>query len=44
MQVFVDLSSGYLLLEEEARDRTYDTWHGLVQERLKTLEWGCCTW
>jgi DNA-binding transcriptional ArsR family regulator len=44
MLVFVDLSSGYLLLEEEARDRTYDTWHGLVQERLKTLEWGCCTW
>ena len=37
MLVFVDLSSGYLLLEEVARDRTYDTWHGLVQERLKTL-------
>jgi hypothetical protein len=37
MLVFMDLASGYLLLEEVAVDRTYDTWHGLVQARLKTL-------
>jgi hypothetical protein len=37
MLVFVDLASGYLLVEEVARDRTYDTWHGLVKVRLKTL-------
>lgn len=37
MLVFMDLTSGYLLVEEVARDRTYDTWHGLVQARLKTL-------
>lgn len=37
MLVFVELTSGYLLVEEVARDRTYDTWHGLVKERLKTL-------
>jgi hypothetical protein len=37
MLVFVDLASGYLLVEEVARDRTYETWHGLVQARLKTL-------
>ena len=44
MLVFVDLSSGYLLLEEVARDRTYDTWHSLVQERLKTLGVGVLYW
>jgi hypothetical protein len=37
MLVFVDLSSGYLLVEEVARDRTYETWHSVVQDRLKTL-------
>lgn len=37
MLVFMDLASGYLLVEEVARDRTYDTWHGLVQARLNTL-------
>ena len=37
MLVFMDLASGYLLVEEVAVDRTYDTWHGLVQSRLKTL-------
>jgi Family of unknown function (DUF6399)/Winged helix-turn-helix DNA-binding len=37
MLVFVDLASGYLVVEEVARDRTYDTWNGLVQDRLKTL-------
>ena len=29
MLVFMDLASGYLLLEEAAVDRTYDTWHGV---------------
>jgi hypothetical protein len=35
--VFMDLSTGYLLLEEVAEDRTYATWHALVDERLKAL-------
>jgi DNA-binding transcriptional ArsR family regulator len=37
MLVFMDLASGYLVMEAVAVDRTYDTWHGLVQSRLKTL-------
>lgn len=37
MLVFMDLARGYLLMEEVAVDRTYDTWHGLVQAQLKTL-------
>jgi hypothetical protein len=37
MLVFMDLASGYLLMEEVAVDRTYDTWHSLVKEQLKTL-------
>src|SRR5437879_7461478 len=37
MLVFMDLASGYLLVEEVAVDRTYDTWHGLVKARLATL-------
>jgi hypothetical protein len=37
MLVFMDLVSGYLLMEEVAVDRTYDTWYGLVNERLTTF-------
>lgn len=37
MLVFMDLASGYLLFEESATDRTYDTWHTRVTTRLKTL-------
>jgi hypothetical protein len=37
MLVFMDLSTGYLVLEATAEDRTYATWHALVDERLKTL-------
>ena len=37
MLVFMDLASGYLLIEEPAEDRTYDTWHSRVTTRLKTL-------
>ena len=37
MLVCMDLASGYLLMEEVAVDRTYDTWGGLVQSLLKTL-------
>jgi hypothetical protein len=33
--VFMDLATGYLLLEEVADDRTYATWKTLVDERLK---------
>jgi hypothetical protein len=37
MVVFIDLVSGYLLFEEVAEDRTYDTWYPLVEARLATL-------
>jgi hypothetical protein len=37
MLVFLDLPTGYLILEEVAEDRSYDTWHKLVKERLETL-------
>src|SRR5215470_18823442 len=38
--VFMDLTTGYLLLEEVADDRTYTTWKTLVEERLKALGTG----
>src|SRR5499426_227936 len=38
--VFMDLATGYLLLEEVADDRTYTTWKALVEERLKGLGTG----
>jgi hypothetical protein len=38
--VFMDLATGYLLLEEVAEDRTYATWKALVDERLKALGTG----
>ena len=37
MLVFMDLVSGYLLVEEVAADRTYETWYALVKARLETL-------
>lgn len=37
MLVFMDLRTGYLLLEEVADDRTYATWKALVDERLTAL-------
>ena len=37
MLVFMDLASGYLLVEEVAVDRTYETWKRLVKARLTTL-------
>ena len=37
MLVFMDLVSGYLLCEEVAEERSYDTWHTLVKARLETL-------
>ena len=37
MLVFMDLVSGYLLFEEVAEERSYDTWHALVKTRLETL-------
>ena len=33
MLVFMDLVSGYVLLEEVADDRTYETWYGRVKTR-----------
>ena len=38
--VFMDLSTGYLVLEEVADERTYATWKTLVDERLKVLGTG----
>jgi hypothetical protein len=38
--VFMDLATGYLLLDEVAEDRTYATWKALVDERLKALGTG----
>jgi hypothetical protein len=35
--VFMDLPTGYLLLEEVAEDRPYATWKALVEERLTAL-------
>jgi IclR helix-turn-helix domain len=40
MLVFMDLVSGYLLFEEVAEDRPYDTWHILVAVRLERLSSG----
>jgi hypothetical protein len=37
MLVFMDLASGYLVFEESAQDRTYDTWHARVTTRLEAL-------
>jgi len=37
MLVFMDLTTGYLLLEAVAEDRTYATWQALVAERLQAL-------
>jgi hypothetical protein len=38
--VFMDLATGYLVLEAVADDRTYATWKALVEERLKGLGTG----
>ena len=35
--VLMDLSSGYLVLEEEAADRSYATWQAQAQARLEAL-------
>lgn len=37
MLVFMDLCTGYLLLEDVAEDRTYATWKAVVDERLLAL-------
>jgi hypothetical protein len=38
MLVFMDLVSGYVLLEEVADDRTYETWYGRVKARLAPMQ------
>ena len=38
MLVFMDLVSGYILLEEVADDRTYETWYDQVKTRLETMK------
>ena len=35
--VLVELTSGYLIMEEEAEDRSYETWNVRAQTRLKEL-------
>lgn len=35
--VLMELSSGYLLMEQEAQDRTYDTWQAKAQARIEQL-------
>src|SRR5262250_1818048 len=37
MLVFMDLATGYLLMEEVAADRSYDTWFNCVNARLTTF-------
>src|SRR5215468_9355015 len=37
MLVFMDLATGYLLMEEVATDRSFDTWFNRANERLTTL-------
>jgi hypothetical protein len=37
MLVFMNLASGYLVIEEVAADSTYNTWHALVKARLAVL-------
>jgi enamine deaminase RidA (YjgF/YER057c/UK114 family) len=37
MLVFMDLATGYLLMEEVAEDRRFDTWYDRVNGRLKTF-------
>jgi len=37
MRVFMDLSTGYLLMEEVAADRSFETWFDRANERLKTF-------
>ena len=38
MLVFIDLVSGYVLLEEMADDRTYETWYERVTARLEPMK------
>ena len=38
MLVFMDLVSGYVLHEEVADDRTYETWHSRVERRLELIK------
>src|SRR5712691_2047186 len=40
MLVFQDVSTGYLLLETVADDRTYTTWKAVVDQRLAELGTG----
>ncbi|WLE97941.1 MAG: hypothetical protein QTN59_03690 [Candidatus Electrothrix communis] len=35
--VFMDLSSGYLILEDVADDRSFDTWFKMLEPRLEEL-------
>src|ERR671932_12553 len=38
MLVFMDLATGYVLLEEVTADRSFDTWYDRANDRLETLQ------
>lgn len=42
MLVLLDLPSGYLIVEDEATDRSYETWESKAQTRLKQLGLKVC--
>jgi len=37
MLVFMDLATGYVLMEEVTADRSFDTWYDRANDRLTTL-------
>jgi hypothetical protein len=37
MLVFMDVTTGYVLMEEVAADRSFDTWFDRANERLQTF-------
>ena len=41
--VCMDLATGYVLMEEVATDRSFDTWYDRANTRLTTLGTECCT-
>ena len=42
MRVFMDLATGYLLMEEVIMDRSFDTWYDRANDRLTTWAPRCC--
>ena len=44
MLVFMDLATGYLLMEEVTADRSFDTWYDRANDRLTTLGTEVLSW